>query len=233
MLHALEVKGLCKSYSGFAVKNINFNIPLGAIMGFVGPNGAGKTTTIKMILNLLPADAGEICIFEHDATQEEARADVGVISDISLYPEEWSGNDVERVAALFYRHWDRKRFNKILQKFKIDKKKKVGQLSRGMNVKLMFAAALSHNARLLILDEPTSVVDIEDRDEICAMLSDYVKCGTKSVLFSTHITSDLDKIADYITCIREGNILFSGTKQQIVGNAATLEEAILSMGREK
>jgi ABC-2 type transport system ATP-binding protein len=218
MRNAVEVSGLNKSCREFALRDVSFEIPTGYIMGFIGPNGAGKTTTIKAILNLINFESGSIRLFGQDSRDgaAEINEQVGVVMDTPLFPDEWTAADTERAAAPFYRQWDGGKYDDLLLRFKIEKKKKIKNLSRGMKVKLMIAAALSHNARLLVLDEPTSGLDPVARDEICDLLAGFVTDENRSVLFSTHITSDLEKIADYITFIMDGRIVFTGPKDDLL-----------------
>ncbi|MDR0406100.1 MAG: ABC transporter ATP-binding protein, partial [Clostridiales bacterium] len=185
MSNILEVRGLCKRYRSFALNEVTFDLPRGYIMGFVGPNGAGKTTTIKLILNVIKPDGGSVSV----PRQEE----IGVVMEAPLYVDDWRVYDVEAAIAPFYRNWDAGQFAGYLKRFGLDAKKKVKELSRGMKVKLQIAAALSHDAKLLILDEPTSGLDPVARDEIRDLLRAFVADERKSVLFSTHITTDLDK----------------------------------------
>jgi len=215
MQNALEVIGLQKKYRDFTLRDVSFGLPKGSIMGFIGPNGAGKTTTIKSILNLIRYDAGEVKIFGQKQNINEKSNDIGVVADSSFYESEWTMDNVGWISSLFYDNWNKTQFYDLLKKFEIDRKKKVGELSKGMNVKLMFASAMSHSAKILILDEPTSGLDPVARDEVCDMLAEYAR-GGGSVLFSTHITSDLEKCADYITYILGGGIIFSGKKQDII-----------------
>jgi len=217
MNKALEVIGLNKSYGSFALQDVSFSINTGSIMGFVGPNGAGKTTTIKSLLNLVRYNSGDIRILGKTMKPDDARSDIGVITDSSLYADDWSISDVERISSLFYKGWSSEGFDRLLGKFRIDRNKKVSQLSKGMGVKLMMAVALSHGAKLLILDEPTSGIDPSDRDELCDMLAAYVRDGDKSILFSTHITADLEKIADTVTFILGGRIVLSENKADMMG----------------
>ena len=208
MQYALEVSGLCKSYKAFELKNVSFSVPNGKIMGFVGPNGAGKTTTIKSILGLVNFHAGDIRVFGRPS-KDGVHDGIGVVSDETLYEEEWHVSDIGKVMSMFCENWDANEFDRFLKQFSLDRKKRVKELSRGMNVKLMIAAALSKGARLLVLDEPTSGLDPVARDELCGILLDYVAGGERSVLFSTHISADLEKVADHITFILGGEIVFS------------------------
>jgi len=233
MHNALDVINLRKEYSGFTLQNVSFSLPTGSIMGFVGENGAGKTTTIKSILNLINYNSGEIRAFGKILDKNNARDGIGVVTDTTPYNEKWRINDVEKIASLFYRQWDKAQFNTLLGKFSLNKNMKVGELSKGMSVKLMLAVAMSHNAKLLILDEPTSGLDPVARDELCGILLDYVRPGDRSILFSTHITSDLEKVADYITCISNGRILFSSPKETLLKNNpnTTLDDIVVSASR--
>jgi len=215
MNNIIEVRGLCKKYNTFSLNNVGFSLPGGYIMGFIGPNGAGKTTTIKLILNIINSDSG--CVFllgsENTLAQNEQ---IGVVMDMPLYVDEWTAVDVESALSRFHRQWDRNAFAHYLMQFGIDKKNKIKELSRGRKIKLQIAAALSHNAKLLILDEPTSGLDPSARDEICDLLRMFVTNEEKGVLFSTHVTSDLEKTADYITFIMNGNIVFTGPTNNLL-----------------
>ena len=214
MNNILEVRGLCKSYGAFRLNEVSFDVPSGYITGFVGPNGAGKTTTIKLILKVIKSDSGSVKLFgEESADVHNER--IGVVMDAPLYVEDWSVSDVESALSPFYPNWDTARFAGYLKQFGLDKKKKVKELSRGMKIKLQIAAALSHGAKLLILDEPTSGLDPVARDEICDLLREFVASEQNSVFFSTHITADLEKTADYIAFILNGNIVYSGTKDEL------------------
>ena len=232
MNNILEVKGLCKSYGSFTLTDVAFDLPCGYIMGFVGPNGAGKTTTIKLILNISKRDLGNIKLFGREDTiiQNE---NIGVVMDTPLYVDDWTINDVEKAISPFYQQWDGKKFADLIKQFGLDRKKKVKDLSRGMKAKLQIAAALSHNATLLILDEPTSGLDPVAREEICDMLREFISDGNKSVLFSTHITSDLERVADYITFILNGKIVFTGTKDTLLEKYARVTGGLLDLDSEQ
>lgn len=218
MDNVLEVKHLSKTYTDFVLNNINFSLPMGYIMGLIGPNGSGKTTTIKTILNMVTPDSGNVFVFgkDHAEYEQEIKKDIGVVFDESYFVDDWNMADVEKSFALFYESWDSKKYWPMLDKFRITKEKKVKELSKGMQMKLMLACAFSYDAKLLILDEPTSGLDPVSRDELLEILSSYIEDEQHSVLFSTHITSDLEKIADYITYINFGNLMFSGSKEDFV-----------------
>lgn len=214
----LKVDSLTKSYSDFELNNISFELPAGYVMGLIGPNGSGKTTTIKSILNMIGCDKGSISLFGQDHIREELKIkkNIGVVFDSSYFVDEWNMTDVERAYKLFYLNWDSPQYWRLLKKFNILKDKKVKQLSKGMQMKLMLACALSYDAKLLILDEPTSGLDPVSRNELLDILAEYIEDGLHSVLFSTHITSDLEKIADYITYLHLGNLVFTGEKETFV-----------------
>ena len=214
----LEVSNLSKSFESFQLKDISFTLPKGYIMGLIGPNGSGKTTTIKLILNMLKRGSGAVKIMGLDniADEETVKSALGVVFDSNYFCDEWTVAQAERAVSPFYKNWDTGKFNRLIGRFHIDPGKKVKDLSRGMQMKLMIACAISYDAKLLILDEPTSGLDPVSRDELLDILSEYIEDGEHSVLFSTHITSDLERTADYITYINYGELFFSGSKDEFV-----------------
>jgi ABC-2 type transport system ATP-binding protein len=214
MANTIEVHNLCKNYNLFSLKNVSFAVPEGSICGFIGPNGAGKTTVIKSILGLIFPDSGEI-IVKQELVQSENKTRIGVILDNHMYIEDWKCSDVGDAIALCNKLFDKENFGSLLKKFHIDERKKVKELSRGMKVKLQLAAALSGKAEILILDEPTSGLDPSARDDVCDIIREFIIDGGKGVLFSSHITSDLEKCADYIIFINRGEIVFNGTKDEL------------------
>lgn len=218
MNNVLEINNITKDYKKFKIDNISFNLPKGYIIGFIGANGAGKTTTIKLILNMIKRDSGEIKVFGLDNIREEERIkeQIGVVFDECYYLEDWTLNDVEKAVSMFYKNWNSSIYEKYLKEFNLARDKKVKDLSRGMRMKLMIAVAFSHEAKLLILDEPTSGLDPVARDEFLDILRDYIEDEEKSVIFSSHITSDIEKIADYITYINNGKIIFTGEKDEFL-----------------
>lgn len=220
MTNYLEVKNLSKSFGKFQLHDITFTLPKGYIMGLVGPNGSGKTTTIKLILNMLKRDSGEIKIIGLDniSDEQKAKAELGVVFDTNYFSDDWQVTQIEKSISVFYPNWNSKRFAEILKKFHIPPMKKVKELSKGMQMKLMLACAFSYDAKLLILDEPTSGLDPVSRDELLQILSEYIEDGEHSVLFSTHISSDLERVADYITYISYGNLFFTGSKDEFLDN---------------
>jgi ABC-2 type transport system ATP-binding protein len=215
MSDILEAMGLCKRYGAFALDSVSFSLPAGCIMGFVGPNGSGKTTAIKLILGAIRGDAGRVRLFGEERSEAHNER-IGAVLDAPAYVDDWTAADVEAAVSPFYRNWDRAAFASFLDRFGIGRKKKVKELSRGMGTKLQIAAALSHGAELLVLDEPTSGLDPVARDEICDLLRDFVADGRRGALFSTHITQDLEKVADYIAFILNGSIVFAGTKDALL-----------------
>ncbi|MCL1799098.1 MAG: ABC transporter ATP-binding protein [Eggerthellaceae bacterium] len=232
MNNILEVRGLRKDYGSFALNEISFDVPSGYIMGFIGPNGAGKTTTLKSILSIVQPDSGSVKMFGQDggAVQNE---EIGVVMDSPMYVDDWNVGDVEKAVSSFYKQWDKELYSGYLKRFGLEPKKKIKEMSRGMKIKLQIAAALSHSARLLILDEPTSGLDPVARDEICDLLREFVTDESKSVLFSTHITSDLEKTADYIVFILNGSIVFTGAKDDLLERYARVIGGLQELNTEQ
>lgn len=207
----LEVEGLTKRYPGFTLDSVSLRLETGYIMGFIGRNGAGKTTTLKSMLGLVHADAGSVRIDGTEYREDEhlAKQKLGVaFGGVDYYPRARL-SDIARVTRRFYEAWDETQYRALLQRFQLDEKKRVRELSQGMKVKFSLALALSHNAKLLLLDEPTGGLDPVSREELIELLQHIVEDGEHSILFSTHITSDLEKCADYITYIRGGRIAAS------------------------
>lgn len=217
---ALRVSGVNKSYpkSDFHLKDAAFEVPSGSIMGLVGENGAGKTTILKIIMGAIDAEAKEISLFGLNAKENRIAVNerIGVVFEDSFFPEAMSVKDVGVALGGVYEKWDQQRYEQLIELFKLEHKKQIKQLSRGMRMKLQLAAALSHHAELLILDEATSGLDPVVRDEVLDLLRDFIQDESHSVLLSTHITSDLDKIADYITFMHEGSIVFSRSRDELL-----------------
>ena len=216
----LELKNVCKSFHDFTLNNISFTLPQGYIMGLVGPNGAGKTTTIQLILNMLEKKSGEILIFGKDNVihEKDIKQEIGVVFDSMFYVDSWTVQDTGKAISIFYDNWQHDIFNDMINRFSLPKNKRISELSRGMQMKLMLACAFSHDAKLLILDEPTSGLDPLTRDEFLEILQDYIRDGQRSVLFSTHITTDLERVADYITLINRGNMIFTGSMEDLLSS---------------
>ena len=218
--NALEVRNLRKDYGDFALDKLSFTLPRGVIMGLIGENGAGKSTTINCILNEIQKDAGEILIFDKDniADEKEIKSKLGVVFDENHFPDIFTPLEIGKFMAGIYSGWEWPTYRQFLEKFELPKGKKIKDFSKGMKVKLAFAVALSHNAELLILDEATSGLDPIIRDDVLDMLIDFVQDESHSVLVSSHITSDLEKVADYITFIHKGKLIFSHDKDDLVDN---------------
>ena len=218
MNDSLEVKNLCKKYNEFELKNINFTLPKGMSMGFIGENGAGKTTTIKSILNLIKIDNGEIKIFGLNIKENEKKIkeDIGVVLDDCFFSEYLTPTDINKIMRKIYKKWDEKLYYKYLEDFKLPKNKISKEFSSGMKMKLKIAVALSHHPKLLILDEPTSGLDPVARSEILDIFQDFIQNEENSIFVSSHITSDLEHIADYITFINDGEIVLSKTRDELL-----------------
>lgn len=221
----LEVQGLNKRFKEFALKEVSFSLPRGYIMGFIGANGAGKSTTIKLMLNLLHRDGGRITFFGRDLLQaeKEIKNRIGVVFDENHFYEELTLSDNGRIIAPFYSHWNHETFKRRLKGFGLNPKQKLKKLSKGMKMKFALATALAHDAELLIMDEPTAGLDPVFRSELLDSLTDFIQDEQRSVLFSTHITSDLDKIADFITFIHDGQIVLSAAKDDILEQYAVVK----------
>ena len=236
-MNVLTVKGLCKSYPSFTLKEVSFALPQGTVMGFVGRNGAGKSTTLKSVLGLVHPDKGQVTFMEQDVAQNEQymKENIGVVlGGIDFYAQK-KIKTITDVTRRFYPNWEEEKYRHYLSLFGLDETKRVRELSDGMRVKYLIALALSHQAKLLILDEPTSGLDPVSRDELTELFRAIVADGSRSILFSTHITSDLEKCADHMTFIKDGEIFFTGAKADFMTAYAhlgtTLEEIIVAAER--
>ncbi len=220
MQEILTVKGLNKKYPSFSLKDVSFSVEPGEIMGFIGRNGAGKTTTLKSIMNLVHYDSGHIAAFGKDMNEFELenKQRIGfALSELNYYPNR-TIKSLMNVTKRFYKNFDEKKFDEVCKLFNLDVNKKLEELSSGMKVKYSVCVALSHKAELLILDEPTSGLDPVSRDEILDIFREIVKTKERAILFSTHITSDLDKCASGITYIHDGEIIFTGKKKDFINS---------------
>ena len=214
-MNLIEVKGLCKNFEKFQLKNVSMTLEEGFIMGFIGRNGAGKSTTLKTMLNLMKSDGGTInlCGLSNPRDEIEIKNQVGyVFGGVDFYPEAKISR-ITDVTKSFYKEWNEELYNSLCDRFEIDQNKKFKHLSAGMKVKYSVAVAMSHNPKLLILDEPTSGLDPAARDDLVLLFQEFIEDGQHSILFSTHITSDLEKCADYITYIKQGQILASTDRE--------------------
>lgn len=220
MENILEVKNLCKKYKGFELKNINIEVPKGMIMGLIGENGAGKSTTIKSILNVINRDSGEINIFGLDNIKKEKqiKEDIGVVLDDSFLSEYLTPKDINQIMKNMYKTWDENLYFEYIEKFNLPRVKISKEFSSGMKMKLKIAVALSHHPKLLILDEPTSGLDPVARNEILDIFQDFIQDEERGIFVSSHITSDLEHIADYITFINEGEIVLTKTRDELLEN---------------
>ncbi|MDO5569440.1 MAG: ABC transporter ATP-binding protein [bacterium] len=220
----IDVNGLVKTYDKFSLDNVSFTIPPGKIVGLIGENGAGKTTLIKCLLKIIEQDNGKIKLFAKDTKYiDDIKNDIGIVLDNSFFPELLCGNDINNIMKNIYKNWDSPLFNEYLTKFNIDKKQNIKTLSKGMRKKLELATALSHKPKLLILDEPTSGLDPVVRAEVLDIFNDFVSNNTNSILLSTHITSDLENIADDIIFIDEGKIVLNDTRKNLLNNYAIIK----------
>lgn len=227
MENILEINGLCKTYGDFALKDVSFALPRGFIMGFVGQNGSGKTTTIRSVLNMAKADSGKISVFGLDSVSETIaiKERLGVVFDSLYLAEHLNVKQIEQQLKPFYKDWSTEEFFSRVKDFGLPDNKRVGDFSKGMKMKLMIAVALSHKAELIILDEPTSGLDPVARDELLDILSEYIEDENRGVLFSTHITADVERIADYVTILHNGKVWFTGTKDELAEGYAVLKGA--------
>ena len=217
MEKAFEIINLNKAYKGFALQNINLSLPKGYIMGFVGANGAGKSTTMGCLLGMINPDSGIIKIFDKDIKNITAadKEKIGVVMDGCPFAEVLNIKDIRRIVSSIYRTFDKAKFDSLVSRFSLPENKPVKDFSTGMRAKLNIAVALSHNAQLLVLDEATSGLDPVVRDEILDILQDFVCDENRSILISSHITSDLEKICDYIAFIKNGQIVFVENKDDL------------------
>lgn len=230
MSDILRLENVRKTYLSFTLKDVSFSVKPGQIMGFIGRNGAGKTTTLKCIMNLIHYESGKISAFETDMSKNELenKQRIGfALSELNYYPNK-TIRQLVNVTKRFYKKFDQKKFDEACRLFNLNQDKKLEELSSGMKVKYSVAIALSHHAELLILDEPTSGLDPVSRDEILDIFRQIVKNKDRAILFSTHITSDLDKCASDITYIHDGEIIYSGTKNDFVNSYLFIKDKSLN-----
>jgi len=218
MKNLVEVKGLCKSYPDFTLQDVSFQVPGGSIMGLIGENGAGKTTTLKSLLNLIHFDSGEVSLLGYPIPQQEqaAKKDIGMVLDDCFFHDSLKAKEIDQILGPVYQNWDSRLFREYLEKFRLPEKKLVKEYSRGMKMKLSLAAALAHHPRLLILDEATAGLDPVVRDEILDEFLGFICDEDHAVLLSSHITGDLEKVADYITYLHQGRVVLSDSKDAIL-----------------
>ena len=215
MEYALTVSGLTKTYQDFTLDHVSFSVPSGSIVGLVGENGAGKSTTVNAVLGLIQKEAGRVSVLGKEELDNQIKEQIGVVFDGSNYPEILSPRKINRIMKQIYRSWDEAAYFRLLTRLSLPPDKQLRHFSKGMKMKLAISAALSHHSRLLILDEATSGLDPVVRDDILDMLLDFVQDEEHSILVSSHITSDLEKIADYIVLIHKGKVVFSKPKDEL------------------
>ncbi len=222
-INAIEIKDLTKAYKEFKLDNLNLNLPTGTIMGLVGENGAGKTTTIKLIMGAISANNGTITVLGNDNTNKNfmnTKQDIGVVLDEANFPDVLNVKNIDKIMINTYKNWDSKEFYRYIEIFDLPLNKKFKEFSKGMKMKLSIAVALSHKAKLLILDEATGGLDPIARDEILDILNEFTRDENNSILFSSHITSDLEKICDYIAFIHKGKLILCEEKDKLIESYA-------------
>ncbi|MCI5698702.1 MAG: ABC transporter ATP-binding protein [Clostridiales bacterium] len=217
--YAISVRNLVKEFNGFKLGPLNLTIPRGCIVGYIGQNGAGKSTTIKLLLGLVKRTSGDLEVLGNTNPEDiDIKDRLGVVFDNLLMPEEMNSSDVDKFCTRIYSKWEKKKYHELLKRFDIPKDKPIKSYSRGMRMKLSIAIALAHNAELLFLDEATSGLDPVVREDILDILMEYIQDENHTVLISSHILSDLEKIADYIAFIYRGKILFFEAKDDLKDN---------------
>lgn len=222
------VRDLCKQFDGFLLDHVSFQVPKGRIVGFIGENGAGKSTTINLILDELKKDNGQIQIFGMENTISSVKENIGVVFDECCFHEVFNTSDIEKILSGVYKSWDSSLYRQYLNKFKIPEKKQIGSFSKGMKMKLSIICAMAHKPKLLILDEATTGLDPVVRDEMLDLFLEFMQDEECSIFFSSHITSDIQKIADYVILIHQGKIIFEEQKDDLVYNFG-----IMKCGKEK
>lgn len=222
------VRDLCKQFDNFLLDHVSFQVPKGRIVGFIGENGAGKSTTMNLILNELKRDSGQIQIFGMENTVSAVRENIGVVFDECNFHDVFNTADIEKILSGVYQSWDSSLYRQYLKKFKIPEKKPIGSFSKGMKMKLSIICAMAHKPKLLLLDEATTGLDPVVRDEILDLFLEFIQDEECSIFFSSHITSDIQKIADYVILIHQGRIVFEELKDNLVYNWG-----IVKCGKEK
>ncbi len=227
-INNILVRDLCKQFDEFLLDHVSFQVPRGRIVGFIGENGAGKSTTINLILDELKKDNGQIQIFGMEHTISSVKEDIGVVFDECNFHDVLNVSDIEKILSGVYKSWDSRLYRQYLKKFKIPEKKQIGSFSKGMKMKLSIICAMAHKPKLLILDEATTGLDPVVRDEMLDLFLEFIQDEECSIFFSSHITSDIQKIADYVILIHQGKIIFEEQKDDLVYHFG-----IVKCGREK
>ena len=236
-MNALEVKNLNKSFGTFSLRDVSFTLPMGSALGLVGENGAGKSTTISLILELLERESGEIFVLGRDNREDFAcvKEEIGVVFDESCFPEGITAKQVDQIEACLYQNWDSAAYFEHLKRFELPLDKPFKTYSRGMKMKLALAVALSHRARLLLLDEATGGLDPLARDELLEELSNFIADGEHAILLSSHIVSDIEKLCDRVAFLHKGRLLLCEEKEALLAAhpGQNVEEIILAIAREE
>lgn len=225
-MNAIECRGLTKAYQGFTLEDVTFHLPAGCILGLVGENGAGKSTTLKLLMNAIPRDGGQITVLGTDNQSPafiHTKEDIGVVLDEACFPEVITPKELGKVMGYAYKNWDQTQYEGYLSRFRLPADKKFKDFSRGMKMKLAIAVALSHQAKLLLLDEATSGLDPMIRDEILDVFNDFTREEDNTVVFSSHIVSDLEKICDYIAFLHHGKLVLFEEKDRLLEEYAIIK----------
>ncbi|MDN4495538.1 ABC transporter ATP-binding protein [Ureibacillus aquaedulcis] len=228
MNNVIELHNVSKKFKGFEIRNISLEVKSGFVTGFIGANGAGKSTTIKMIMNLLAPDSGEVSIFglDYAKNEKQIKERIGFVYDDNVFYESLNLKEMKKIVAPSYQQWDEKLFNNYIERFNLPLNKKIKTFSKGMKMKASLALALSHNPELIIMDEPTSGLDPVFRRELLELLHDLMIEEDKTIFFSTHITTDLDRIADYIAFIQNGRLVYNNEFHLISEEYAIVKGAL-------
>lgn len=234
MENVIELRNIHKGFRGFKIRDLSFGIKKGFVTGFIGANGAGKSTIIKIIMNLLQADYGEVRVFglDYKTHEKEIKQRIGFVYDDNVFYDQVTLLDMKKIIAPAYQNWDEGKFKEYVEKFELPMKKKIKTFSKGMKMKASLAMALSHHADLIIMDEPTSGLDPVFRRELLDILHDYMANDDKTVFFSSHITTDLDRLADYITFIQDGELVFSKELYKIEEEYAIVKGATSDLDKD-
>ncbi|KGR87271.1 MULTISPECIES: ABC transporter ATP-binding protein [Lysinibacillus] len=234
MENVIELKNVTKKFKGFSVNNINLQVKRGFVTGFIGANGAGKSTTIKTMMNLLKPDAGEVKLFglDYKTHEKEIKERIGFVYDGNIFFEGLNLKDIKRIVAPAYKHWDDTLFDQYVEQFELPLNKAIKTFSKGMQMKASLAIALSHHAELIIMDEPTAGLDPIFRRELLDLLQELMVDGNRTIFFSTHITTDLDRIADYIAFIQKGKLVFNQSIHDVAENYALVKGELNLLDRD-
>lgn len=234
MENVVEFKGVTKHFKDFSIEDVNLQIKQGCVTGFIGANGAGKSTTMKLMMNLLKADAGDINVFglDYASNEKEIKERMGFVYDSNVFYESLHLKDIRRIVAPAYKNWDDKQFYDYIKKFELPLNKGMKTFSKGMQMKASLAMALSHDAEFIMMDEPTAGLDPVFRRELLDILQEIMEDGRRTLFFSTHITSDLERIADYITFIQKGKILFSDSMEDVQDRYALVKGSLDVINRD-